>query len=193
MFDSHDSDSDVCKWHATSVILLKYLNGIQIGYLGYLVMQPGRAPSAPCFGANVRNVYRINKKVLISNRQQKINGQNLNVIIKLSFISDIDRAEIVFHHLCFLLMYVQYHRRLYSMHPYLIVSYWDMRLDISSLVRAYKDFIRKMFQSHPVGRDIWYVNFTLRWGLLTIIYFEKCQWPLVMPALPRWGKTLILH
>ena len=75
-------------------------------------MQPGRAPSAPCFMANVRNVCRINKKVLISNRQQKINSQNLNVII--SFISDVDRAEIVSHHLCFLLMYVQYRRRLYS-------------------------------------------------------------------------------
>ena len=71
MFDSHDSDSDVCKWHATSVILLKYLTRIQIWYLGYLLMQPGRAPSAPCLVANVRNVCRINKKVLISNRQQK--------------------------------------------------------------------------------------------------------------------------
>ena len=71
VFDSHDSDSHVCKWHATSVILLKYLNGIQIWYLGYLVTQPGRAPSAPCFVANVRNVCAINKKVLISNRQQK--------------------------------------------------------------------------------------------------------------------------
>ena len=66
-------------------------------------MQPGRAPSAPCFVANVRNVCRINKKVLISNRQQKINSQNLIVIIFL--FSAIDRAEIVFHHLCFLLMY----------------------------------------------------------------------------------------
>ena len=59
----------------------------------------------------------------------------------------------------------------------------------SSLVRAYKHFMQKMFQSHPVGRDIWYVNFTLQWGLLTI-YFEKCQWPLGMPALPPLGEDI---
>ena len=116
-------------------------------------MQPGRAPSAPCFVANVRNVCRINKKVLISNRQQKINSQNLNVIIFL--FSAIDRTEIVFHHLCFLLMYSTVCAVLPTvlLHSYLIVTYWNMRLGINSLVRAYKHFIQKMFQSHPIGRD----------------------------------------
>ena len=76
--------SEVCLC-IRELAIWKYLNGIQIWYLGYLVMQPGRAPSAPCFVANVRNVCRINKKVLISNRQQKINSQNLNVILSFIF------------------------------------------------------------------------------------------------------------
>ena len=33
------------------------------------------------------------------------------------------------------------------------------------------------------------MNFTLQWGLLTI-YFEKCQWPLGMPALPPLGEDI---
>ena len=84
--------------------------------------------------------------------------------------SAIDRAEIVFHHLC---------NNTDGSSPLLLKH--EIR---------HQQFSKSIQTFHTENVSITsHGNFTLQWGLLTI-YFEKCQWPLGMPALPPLGEDI---
>ena len=102
--------------------------------------------------------------------------------------SAIDRAEIVFHHLCFLLMYMC--STAGGSSPLLLnchtLKHEIRHQQFSNCIQTFHT--ENVFIPIPwVGTFT--VNFTLQWGLLAIC-FEKCQWPLGMPALPPLEENI---